>query len=97
MTIEINGLFNYKYKLLFFSKLVDCIDFSKSIFKKYETCIPYLLKSKIPLDVDGFLLSGWNSGIEYYYNIIVNEKLKTNLMQLEEASDFFIFTKVLLS
>jgi hypothetical protein len=99
-TIKINGQFKYNYKLIYFSNDIECVDFSKSVYKKYVYEMPTLLKSKIRSDIDGFFLSGWNSGQDYdKYNLypIVNENIKNRLMQIEKSSEFLIFTKMTLS
>lgn len=95
-TIKIEGKFQNNYKLMNFTNAIDCVDHVNSIregFAFFSKLI--LLKSKIPKEIDGFFLSGWDLYGEF--EIIVNEKLKNKLLQLEKASEFLIFDEIQVS
>jgi hypothetical protein len=94
--VKIDGTFNKNYKLLCFSNVINCLDYNKSIIKEFEVFSKMILdKNKIPENIDGFFLSGWN---KYGKNIcIVNENLKNILERLEKANEILIFKKVELS
>lgn len=95
--IKLKGDFDVCYYMLYFSNVIDCIDFTQSKYEKYVHSIPVLKEIKIPKNIDGFFLSGWHSGEEWNKHRllnIVNDKLRLKLLSINKAADFLIFTKV---
>lgn len=92
-TVKIEGKFHNSYKLMNFTNVINCVDNKNSVRAKFAFFSKLiLLKSKIPKEIDGFFLSGWSQYDEF--EVIVNEKLKSKLLQLEKASEFLIFDKI---
>jgi hypothetical protein len=80
--VKIDGAFNKTYKLLCFSNIINCVDYDKSIIKDFDFLSKMVLdKNKIPGNIDGFFLSGWD---KYGKNrCIINEKLKNVLEKMD--------------
>jgi len=89
----------HKYFLLNNYKQIDCVDWEKSEVDKWPTehkieewqnkrgrffITPVLIKNKIPNDVDVFRLQEWSSA----FNIIISEKLKEKIFNLEFDKSF---------
>ncbi len=92
-TVKVDGEFEYSYKLLSFTNVVDCVNWEKSMRTQFDFSSKLILaEQKIPKDIDGFFLSGWHRYGQY--NSIINEKLKNSLLELEKASEFLLFDKV---
>ena len=92
-TIKIDGKFKDDYTLLNFTKIIDCVNFEKSIKNDFDFLSKLILdKSKIPKDIDCFFLSGWSQYGEYYS--IISQKLKNKLLELNDIPNFLIFEKV---
>ena len=92
-TIKLDGKFTNDYKLICFNNIIDCVNYEKSIRKEYETFSKMILdKRKIPENINGFFLSGW----DWYgqYENIVSEYLMENLLKLNKASEFLIFEEI---
>ena len=92
-TIKLDGKFSNDYKLICFENIIDCVNFTKSTRKEFETFSIMLLdKRKIPEGINGFFLPGW----DWYgqYENIVNEYLMGNLLKLKKASEFLIFKEI---
>ncbi|AYN04410.1 hypothetical protein [Flavobacterium sp. 140616W15] len=93
ITIQIEGKFQNNYKLMNFTNVIDCVDHVNSIRKQFTFFSKLiLLKSKIPKEIDGFFLSGWDLYGEF--EIIVNDKLRNQLLKLEKVKDFLIFDEI---
>jgi len=91
--VKLAGKFENNYQLMCFENIIDCVDSKKSIRKEFETFSKMVLdKRKIPKNINGFFLSGW----DWYgqYENIVNESLKENLLKLNKASEFLIFEEI---
>jgi hypothetical protein len=52
-------------------------------------------KNKIPENIEGFFLSGWDKYGQF--RCIVNEKLKKILEKLEKSNEILLFDKVKLN
>jgi hypothetical protein len=92
-TAKVDGEFELNYKLLSFTKVLDCVDFDKSIRTQFDFSSKLvLIKSKIPKNIDGFFLSGWSRYGQYHS--VVDNKLKNTLLKLEMASEFLLFDKI---
>jgi len=95
--VQIKGDFGIKYSLLFFNERIDCVNFEKSVFNKYQFNLPTLQRGKIPKFIEGFYLSDWNNNNKSnrfkYYNI-VSENLKNQMLKLSKAKFFFEFIKI---
>ncbi|MHC6201752.1 hypothetical protein ACYULU_00995 [Breznakiellaceae bacterium SP9] len=93
-TVKLDGQFTNNYKLVCFKTIIDCIDNTKSIKKQFESLSRMVVdKTKIPENINGFFLSGWD---EYgkYLNI-VNENIMEKLLKLNKASDFLVFKEII--
>lgn len=98
--IRINGDFNYSYHLLHFNNTIDGVDYSQSRYSLEKDQIPILQRKKIPVDIAGFFLSGWNSGKSFDKDrlyTIVNEEVKNKLLKIVGADEFLLFHRVFLS
>jgi hypothetical protein len=92
-TVKLEGMFADNYKLLCFKNIVDCVDFNKSIIKEFETFSKMILdKTKIPENINGFFLIGWDRYGQY--ENIVNEYLMKKLLTLKSANEFLIFKEI---
>jgi hypothetical protein len=92
-TVKLDGNFENNYKLLCFKNIVDCIDWNKSIRKEFETFSKMILdKTRIPENMNGFFLSGWDRYGKY--ENIVNENLMERLLELKNAKEFLRFKEV---
>jgi hypothetical protein len=92
-TVKVDGEFELNYKLLYFTNVLDCVDFDKSIRTQFDFSSKLVLvKSKIPKNINGFFLSGWNNYGKYHS--IVDCILKNAVLKLEKASDFLLFGNV---
>lgn len=57
-TVKVDGEFEYSYKLLSFTNVVDCVNWEKSMRTQFDFSSKLILaEQKIPKDVDGFFLS----------------------------------------
>jgi hypothetical protein len=93
ITIKIDGTFNHNYKLLYFTNVINCVDYDKSIVGFIDHVSTIVLdKKKIPENIDGFFLSGWDKYGQF--RCIINEKLKKVLEKLEKANKILLFDKV---
>lgn len=95
-SIKVDGTFSKEYKLLNFTTAVNCIDEVNSKRADIEFFSRLVLNStKIPNNVDGFFLDGWNKYGKF--TCIVTDKLKDKLLNLNKAKDFLIFDKIQIS
>lgn len=93
LDVKVDGNFSQGYKLLTFDKIADCVNWSFSVRSDFSFLSALILdKAKIPQDVDGFFLSGWNKYGKY--ETIVNENLKNSLTSLTSGKDFLVFNKL---
>jgi hypothetical protein len=94
--VLVDGTFSKKYKLLNFSEAVNCVDEVNSVRAEFDFFNTLILDStKIPQNIDGFFLKGWN---EYgKFVCVVGDKLKDRLSTLRRAKDFLIFDKIQVS
>lgn len=93
LTVVPDGNFPYKYKMLSFTNVLDCVDWQHSIRKQFDFFSKLVLDtSKIPEGLNGFYLSNWNQF--GYYTCIVDEKLKEALLQLAELPKFLDFAEL---
>lgn len=91
--VEAEGIFPFKYKMLSFKSVLNCIDFEQSVRNQFDFLSKLVLdKSKIPENINGFFLSDWD--IYGGFRCIVDDKLKSALLQLHKASDFLKFKMV---
>lgn len=95
-TIKIDGKFQNDYKLMNFTNVINCVDYINSVRAEFDFFSTLVLdRTKIPNNLDGFFLSGWDEYGEFY--CIVNDKLKSQLLKIEKASEFLIFDKIQVS
>lgn len=90
---EVLGNFPFKYQVLSFKNVLDCIDFKQSIKAEFDFFSTLVIdKEKIPLELNGFFLSGWDNfgGLR----CIVDETLKNKLLMLKDLDKFIKFEKV---
>lgn len=91
-----------KYYLLHLYKQVDCVDWEKSEVDKWTDSSeiqewhnkrgrffinPVLIKEKIPNDLDAFKLQEWGSA----FNIVISERLKEKIFELDFDKSFLEF------
>ena len=91
--VKLVGKFTNDYQLMCFENIIDCVDSNKSIRKAFEAFSKMILdKRKIPNNINGFFLPGW----DWYgqYENIVSESLKEKLLKLNKASEFLIFEEI---
>jgi len=91
--VSVEGDFPFNYMVLIFREVIDCVDSTHSQREEFDYLSTLVLdESKIPQSVDGFFLKGWN---KYgFYDSIVNEKMKIQLLNLYKANEFLIFKEV---
>ena len=93
LNVDVEGTFPFKYKLLYFCNVLDCVDFKNSIRTSFDFSSKLILdKTKIPSNISGFFLSNWHNYGQFYS--IVNEELKEMLLNLEKSSDFLLFERI---
>lgn len=90
---EVLGNFPFKYQVLSFKNVLDCIDFQQSIRAEFDFFSTLVIdKEKIPLGLNGFFLSGWDKFGGF--RCIVDETLKNKLLMLKDLDKFIKFKEV---
>lgn len=81
------------YRVLCFNEVIDCIDKINSVRAEFDFLSTLVLDgSQMPQSADGFFLKNWN---RYgFYETIVNERVREQLLTLYKVKDFLIFEEM---